>query len=108
MRSRIVAATCIAALTLTACMSSPQHGPTGASESRDGAVISRRVQNRLTADPVTQGSAITVQTAAGGVVNLSGFVDTLKERNRALELARSVEGVKRVKDSLAVKKPADG
>ena len=38
-----------------------------------------------------------------GVVQLSGFVDSAKASTRAVEVARSVEGVKSVKNSIIVK-----
>lgn len=103
---RRVIPTIFIALLATACMSPSRHESARESKVADSAVT-LRVESRLKADPVTQGSTIAVETMEG-VVNLSGFVDTLKERNRALEVVRSVEGVRRVKDSLTVKEPADG
>jgi osmotically-inducible protein OsmY len=38
-----------------------------------------------------------------GVVQLSGFVDSRQAATRAVELARSVKGVKSVENSLIVK-----
>lgn len=102
---RRVIPTIFIALLATACTSPSRHE--SARESNADSAVTFRVESRLKADPVTQGSTIAVETMEG-VVNLSGFVDTLKERNRALEVVRSVEGVRRVKDSLTVKEPADG
>jgi osmotically-inducible protein OsmY len=45
---------------------------------------------------------ISVETYKG-VVQLSGFVDSAQAARRAVELARSVKGVKSVKNSLVVK-----
>jgi osmotically-inducible protein OsmY len=39
-----------------------------------------------------------------GTVQLSGFVGSERERQRAAELARSVEGVKEVRNDLQLKR----
>jgi len=53
-------------------------------------------------DPKLKVGQISVESHKG-VVQLSGFVDSRQAATRAVELARSVRGVKSVKDSLIVK-----
>jgi osmotically-inducible protein OsmY len=53
-------------------------------------------------DPMLKVGQISVETY-NGVVQLSGFVDSAQAARRAVELARSVKGVKSVKNSLVVK-----
>jgi len=53
-------------------------------------------------DPMLKVGQISVESHKG-VVQLSGFVDSKQAAGRAAELARSVKGVKSVKNSLIVK-----
>ena len=68
----------------------------------DDSVITTKVKSRLLADSVTEGFKIDVTTIKG-VVYLTGLVDNDKEKNRAEELAKKVEGVKSVENKLALK-----
>lgn len=68
----------------------------------DDSSITAKVKTRLFDDPVTSGWNITVNTE-NGVVQLAGFVKSAQEKNRAGELARSVRGVKAVKNDLVLK-----
>lgn len=56
------------------------------------AAISARVKARLLADPEVNGLAIDVDTV-NGVVTLNGRVETLAQRDEAVKLARTTEGV---------------
>jgi hypothetical protein len=69
---------------------------------RDG-LITAKVKMRLSADPLTDGYDIRVETFKGSV-QLSGFVDTAAARAEALELAWDVEGVQLVEDLLDTRK----
>jgi len=60
------------------------------------------VKAALVADPVTKAHQINVETFKG-TVQLSGFVETDEARARALQLARDVEGVRKVKDAMEVR-----
>jgi len=68
----------------------------------DDTTITTKVKSKLFDDPQTSGFAISVKTYQGSV-QLSGFVSSEKERARAGELAKSVQGVKDVKNDLIVK-----
>ena len=61
----------------------------------DDTLITTKVKASFAADPQVSALAITVETD-NGVVNLSGVVENESERQRAIQLAQSIEGVKRV------------
>ena len=71
-------------------------------EAVDDTVISTKVKSALFANPVTKARQINVATA-DGVVQLSGFVDSSSEKSTATEVARSVAGVRSVKNELETK-----
>lgn len=68
----------------------------------DDTTITTKVKTKLFDDPQTSGFAISVKTYQG-TVQLSGFVNDEKEKNRAEELAKTVPGVKTVKNDLIIK-----
>ncbi|OGI52724.1 MAG: hypothetical protein A3E57_06890 [Candidatus Muproteobacteria bacterium RIFCSPHIGHO2_12_FULL_60_33] len=68
----------------------------------DDSTITTKVKTKLFNDPVTSGWNITVVTD-NGMVQLAGSVKTSKERDRATEIARSVTGVRSVKNNLIIK-----
>lgn len=63
--------------------------------------ITAKVKSALLADQTTSGFAIQVETK-DGVVQLSGFVDSATEKERAGEIASGIEGVKDVKNDIRV------
>ena len=65
----------------------------------DDSSITAKVKAELVNDPVTKAREISVETFKG-VVQLSGFVNTPEEKDRAGEIARGVKGVADVKLSL--------
>jgi hyperosmotically inducible periplasmic protein len=69
-------------------------------EATDDAVR-RAVEAALANDPQLGGSAITVASVAAGVVVLGGTARNSAEHLRAVDVARSVRGVKRVKTTVA-------
>lgn len=87
---------------LVACTSTPTQQSAG--EAIDDGVVTAKVKAALTEDPVTKAHQINVETFKG-TVQLSGFVEDDEARNRALQLARDVAGVKRVKDAMEVRHP---
>jgi osmotically-inducible protein OsmY len=95
---------CLVALmlivTFASCASSPKQESTG--EYVDDSVITTKVKSLLAADDFLKSFEIGVETRKG-VVQLSGFVDSQKAVNRAVEITRSVGGVRSVKNSLIVK-----
>jgi osmotically-inducible protein OsmY len=68
----------------------------------DDSVITGKVKAALVADPTTKAHQISVETFKG-VVQLSGFVDTSEAKMRATQVAETVEGVKDVKNELALR-----
>ena len=86
--------------TLAACASTPKQSSTG--EYVDDSVITTKVKSLLAADDFLKSFQIGVETRKG-VVQLSGFVNTQKAVDKALEITRSVNGVKTIKNDLIVK-----
>lgn len=82
------------------CASTPTQQGTG--EFVDDAVISTKVKAALIEDPLTKAYQIEVKTFKG-VVQLSGFVATQAEANKAAEVARGVAGVTSVKNDIRLK-----
>ena len=66
------------------------------------AVITTKIKADLFAEPELKALAIDVDTE-NGVVNLSGFVSSKAEADKAVRLAKGVKGVTNVKNSLKVK-----
>jgi len=73
-----------------------------AGQAVDDTTLSTKVKSALFANPVTKARQINVATA-DGVVQLSGFVDSASEKSTATEVARSVAGVRSVKNELEMK-----
>lgn len=69
----------------------------------DDAVITSKVKSKLIEDQALKAFQIDVETFRGDVL-LSGFVDNSEQISKAVEVAKSVNGVKAVKNSLIVKK----
>jgi len=84
-----------------ACASAQKQESTG--EYVDDSVITTKVKSLLANDDFLKSFQITVETYKG-TVQLSGFVDSQKAIDKAGEIARSVKGVKSVKNNLNVKK----
>lgn len=88
------------AMLITACAGGPTHESTG--EYLDDVALSTKVKTSLLGDSRVKLMQIKVETYKG-VVQLSGFVDSANAATRAVELARTVKGVKSVNNSLIVK-----
>ena len=65
------------------------------------AVITELVTSALEKDPLLRKMQIAVATQ-DGVVRLSGFVDSMAQVDRAGELARRIEGVSHVRNTIRV------
>jgi hypothetical protein len=65
--------------------------------------LAERVRQALARDPDIPDDVVDV-SANGGVVSLWGTVGSAKERERAVEIARAVEGVQRVENKLTIAK----
>jgi osmotically-inducible protein OsmY len=86
--------------TVVGCASTATQQGTG--ERVDDAVITTKVKALIIEDPLTKVLEIKVKTFKGEV-QLSGFVSSRAAANRAVELARSVNGVTSVKDDMQIK-----
>jgi osmotically-inducible protein OsmY len=74
----------------------------GTGEYVDDSVITTKVKSAIFHEPGLKSSEINVETFKG-VVQLTGFVSSQADINRAVELARSVNGVKSVKNDMRLK-----
>jgi osmotically-inducible protein OsmY len=82
------------------CASTPKQEGTG--EYVDDTVITTKVKAAVLDEPSLKSAEINVETFKG-VVQLSGFVSSQANINRAVEVARSVPGVKSVKNDMRLK-----
>ena len=73
----------------------------------DDATITAKVKLKLLEDPLTKARKIDVDTV-NGVVTLTGVVESKKEIERAIEIAKSVKGVKKIVNNLRVGKRSIG
>lgn len=99
--SAAVAAVSLAVL--AACAPTPSKEGTG--EYIDDSAITTKVKAALASDPQVKASEVNVETFKG-TVQLSGFVGSTAEAQRAVQLAREVQGVKDVKNDTQVKAEA--
>ena len=93
-RTSLLVAIVLAALVTAAC------GKT-VGETIDDTAITTRVKTAMLNDPDVGGLRIDVDTFKG-VVTLSGRVKSQTEKDRAIALARQVDGVTEVKDAMQV------
>ena len=85
---------------LAGCASTEKHS--SAAEYIDDAVITTKVKAALFGDPDLSAAEINVETS-NGEVQLSGFVSTKAQIAEAVKTARTVDGVRKVKNSLQLK-----
>lgn len=90
----------VSLLTLTGCASTPRQEGTG--EYVDDTVISTRVKAEIFGEATLKSAEINVETFKG-VVQLSGFVSSAADINKAVSIARNINGVKSVKNDMHVK-----
>ena len=86
--------------TFMACASTPTRESTG--EYVDDSVITTKVKSLLAEDDFLKSFKISVETFKG-VVQLSGFVDSVESSRRAEKVASGVPGVSKVANDLIVK-----
>lgn len=87
-------------VSLAGCAGSKRYESTG--EYIDDSVLTTKVKASILGDSKLKILQIDVETFKG-IVQLSGFVDTPEAAERAVQLARTVKGVKQVNNSLIVK-----
>lgn len=88
------------AFTTTACSSSATRQSTG--EYIDDAAITAKVKGSFVRDDTVKALDVQVETFKG-VVQLSGFVDSSMQRDRAEEIARATNGVREVTNNIQLK-----
>ncbi|HEX5363435.1 MAG TPA: BON domain-containing protein [Gallionella sp.] len=82
------------------CASSPKQEGTG--EYIDDSVVTTKVKAAVFNEPSLKSAEINVETFKG-VVQLSGFVNSTADIQKAVEIARGVKGVTSVKNDMRVK-----
>jgi hyperosmotically inducible periplasmic protein len=92
------------ALTGAGCAGDRYHRSTGAY--LDDKSINTRVKTALFSDPQVSGFDVHVNSFRGDV-QLSGFVDTPEQKERAAQVAREIEGVRVVTNNLELKSGAN-
>ena len=85
---------------VSGCSSTSTRESTG--EYIDSSALTAKVKSALVKDEVVKARDVQVETFRG-TVQLSGFVDSEAQKERATEVARSVSGVVDVKNNLIVK-----
>lgn len=90
----------LAALLVAGCAGSAKETSFG--EGIDDSVITVKVKGKLAASEQTDAYDIEVETFKG-IVQLSGFVNTLSEKQAASRIAREVGGVTDVENDIIVK-----
>jgi osmotically-inducible protein OsmY len=82
------------------CASTSKQEGTG--EYVDDTVITTKVKAAILGDASLKSAEINVETFKG-IVQLSGFVNSQADINKAVELTRSIKGVNSVKNSMRLK-----
>jgi osmotically-inducible protein OsmY len=90
----------VAGLLVAGCAGDRYHESTG--ETIDDSAITIRVKSALGGDPQYKYDDVHVTTFKG-TVQLSGFVKSKDARSHAEDLAKNVEGVKQIDNSIALK-----
>jgi len=86
--------------TLAACAATSTRGSTG--DYVDDSVITTKVKTLLAEDDFLKSFQIGVETFKG-TVQLSGFVNSQRAVDKAVDITKSVKGVKSIKNDLIVK-----
>ncbi|MBX7121058.1 MAG: BON domain-containing protein [Opitutaceae bacterium] len=85
---------------LTGCAGTATQESTG--EYIDNTAITARIKKAFASDELVRARDVTVESFRG-TVQLSGFVNTLEQKERAEALAKAIPGVKEVKNNIIVK-----
>ena len=101
MRTNLMLATAFSALAaLPGCAVSRDQSSVG--EYIDDATITTRVKSQFVESKLVDAAAISVETLNGEVM-LSGFAKSAAEKAEAERIARSVKGVKSVRNALQIR-----
>lgn len=85
---------------IVSCSATPKQESTG--EYIDDSYITAKVKSQILGDKELKVSEINVETFKG-VVQLSGFVNSRSDINKAVNIAENIKGVKSVKNDMHVK-----
>ena len=85
---------------IVGCAATSKHE--GAGEYFDDTLLTTKVKSAVFKDPTLKSTEINVETFKGEV-QLSGFVSSQAEIDRAEDIARRVQGVKSVRNDMRVK-----
>lgn len=99
MQKRLAVAALVAVV-LAGCAATAKQESTG--EYIDDTAITTQVKTALVANKEVSAMAINVETFKG-TVQLSGFANSVQEKEKAAEVARTVAGVKSVKNDIRLK-----
>ncbi len=90
----------VSLVSVVGCASTPQKEGTG--EYIDDTAITTKVKAAIFNEPTLKSAEINVETFKG-VVQLSGFVNSRADIDKAVVVARGVSGVKSVKNDMRLK-----
>ena len=98
-----------AVVALTGCEALSNHNAESdrtAGRALDDKTITETVQHDLNREPVYKFNGVDVKTF-DGIVQLSGFVDTRDQKQRAGDIAKQVQGVAQVVNNITLKPNGD-
>jgi osmotically-inducible protein OsmY len=87
---------------LAGCASTDTRERQPVGEYIDDSVITAKVKAAIAGDPDVSVLEVSVETY-DGEVQLSGYVSTQAQANKAVEIARGVSGVKRVRNDMRIR-----
>ena len=90
----------VTALTTTGC--AVRSGQSSRGQYVDDATITTQIKSRWIADPTVDAASFKVETLKG-TVQISGFAKNAAEKVKAEQIARGVNGVVAVQNSIAVR-----
>ncbi len=99
--ARAIAAAALTGITVVTTGCAVSRGQETVGAYVDDATITTQVKAKFVGDNGVNATAIKVDTL-NGVVQLSGFAKSKTEKARAVSIARGVNGVKSVQDSILV------
>lgn len=106
MNLRILKITAIMGALVVGSACSATRTQQAAGEVIDDSVLTAKVKAELIDDPITKAGQINVETYRG-VVQLGGFVDNTQQKEQATKVARSITGVKEVRNDLRISTKPD-
>ena len=98
--TKLLLVSLFAAMTAVGCAATSEHRSTG--QFVDDGALTARVKTAIATEAGADKAMNVNVTTYGGTVQLSGFVDSPQVAQRAGEIARSVPGVRSVKNDLTV------